>query len=240
MTPVSTRPSHGDDRAQVAPGTTSATATPDAMDATDRIDAVVLVPIKAFHLAKGRLAGVLDPARRERLARWTAEQVLAAAGDGPVAVVCDDPTVAAWALEHGALVLREEGLGLNGAVDHAVEMLRADGHRHVVVVHGDLPRPSPLGSFARARTITLVPDSRSDGTNLLSFPIDVGIRAAYGGGSFRRHLAAALTTGCAVEVVRDPFVALDIDHPADLTHPLVKDVLPAWLRTNPDNPSPTH
>jgi hypothetical protein len=33
---------------------------------------------------------------------------------------------------------------------------------------------------------------------------------------------------------------LDIDHPADLLHPLVKDVLPAWLPTNPANPTPPH
>ena len=39
----------------------------------------------------------------------------------------------------------------------------------------------------------------------------------------------------AVEVVRDPLLALDIDHPRDLTHPLVQAVLPAWLPTNPAN-----
>ncbi|MCX6522653.1 MAG: 2-phospho-L-lactate guanylyltransferase [Actinobacteria bacterium] len=206
-------------------------------------DAVVLVPIKAFHLAKGRLEPALDAASRERLARWTAERVLAAAGDGPVAVACDDHTVADWAREHGAIVLWQEGLGLNGAVDRAVEQLHDAGHRHVTVAHGDLPRPSRLAPFARRDTIVVVPDRRLDGTNVLSFPTAAalaGLRAAYGGGSFRRHLAAALATGLAVEVVRDPFLALDIDLPTDLTHPLVKDVLPAWLRTNPVNRSPIH
>ncbi|MFN8020495.1 MAG: 2-phospho-L-lactate guanylyltransferase [Acidimicrobiales bacterium] len=202
------------------------------------IGAVVLVPIKAFHLAKGRMASMLDEPTRERLARWTAERVLAAVGDGPVAVVCDDRAVADWAAAHGAIVLWEEGQGLNGAVDRGVGRLHADGHRHVVVVHSDLPRPPALRSFARADTITLVPDARLDGTNLLSFPTDAGLRAAYGGGSFRRHLQMALATNWAVEVVRDPMLALDLDHPRDLTHPLVKDVLPAWLPTNPANPSP--
>ncbi len=206
-------------------------------------DAVVLVPIKAFHLAKGRLDPALDAASRERLARWTAERVLAAAGDGPVAVACDDHAVAEWAREHGAIVSWQEGLGLNGAVDRAVEQLHHAGHRHVTVAHGDLPRPSLLAPFARRDTIVLVPDRRLDGTNVFSFPTAAalaGLRAAYGGGSFRRHLAAALATGLAVEVVRDPFLALDIDLPTDLTHPLVKDVLPAWLRTNPVNRSPIH
>jgi 2-phospho-L-lactate guanylyltransferase len=205
------------------------------------IDAVVLVPIKAFHLAKGRLDPALDATRRERLARWTAERVLAAAGDGPVAVACDDQSVAEWAREHGAVVLWQEGLGLNGAVDRAVDQLREIGHHHVIVAHGDLPRPSTLAIFARRDTVVLVPDRHVDGTNVLSFPIaavDSGLRAAYGGGSFRRHLGLALATGCAVEVVHDPFLALDIDHPVDLIHPLVKDVLPAWLRTNPGNPFP--
>lgn len=204
-------------------------------------DAVVLVPIKAFHFAKGRLEPALDADRRDRLARWTAERVLAAAGDGPVAVACDDHAVADWAREHGALVLWQEGLGLNGAVDHAVDQLREIGHHHVIVAHGDLPCPTTLAIFARRNTVVLVPDRHLDGTNVLSFPIaavDSGLRAAYGGGSFRRHLRLALGTGYAVEVVRDRFLALDIDHPVDLTHPLVKDVLPAWLRTNPDNPFP--
>jgi 2-phospho-L-lactate guanylyltransferase len=206
--------------------------------AVDHVAAVVLVPIKAFHLAKGRLAPVLSGADRERLARWTAERVLAAAGDGPIAVVCDDPTVAAWAAERGAIVLREAGLGLNGAVDHAIAQLRADGHAHVIVAHGDLPRPVPLAPFARHDTVVVVPDGRLDGTNVFAFPTDAGVGVSYGGGSFRRHLAIALATGRPVEVVRDPMLALDIDHPTDLTHPLVKDVLPEWLRTNPDNPSP--
>jgi 2-phospho-L-lactate/phosphoenolpyruvate guanylyltransferase len=215
--------------------------TADAADTADASESVLLVPIKAFHLAKGRLAPTLDAPQRERLARWTAERVLAAAGEVPVAVACDDRAVAEWAEAHGATVLWQEGLGLNLAVDRAVGQLRAAGHHHVVVAHGDLPRPVRFAPFARRDTIVLVPDTRLDGTNVLSFPIgaaDVGLTASYGGGSFRRHLALAMATGYAIEVVRDPMLALDIDHPSDLTHPLVKDVLPPWLRTNPVNQSP--
>ena len=204
------------------------------------VDAAVLIPIKAFTQAKGRLRPVLTPEHREQLARWTAERVLVAAGELPVFVVCDDAAVAAWAVAHGAEVLWQRDQGLNGAVDNAVSLLGDAGHRHVIVVHGDLPRPGSLAAFAHADTVTLVPDRRLDGTNVLSFPVHPGISATYGAGSFRRHLAAAMQTGCAVEVVRDRFMALDIDHPIDLTHPLVKDVLPPWLTlltTNPANPA---
>lgn len=196
----------------------------------------MLIPIKAFTAAKGRLVPVLSPAERERLARWTAERVLAAAGELPVFVACDSVDVAEWAQAHGAEVVWGEGQGLNGAVDQAVAALAAAGHGHVTVVHSDLPRPVALSTFGVAHRITLVPDQHLDGTNVMSFPLATPVAAAYGAGSFRRHLTAALASGISVEVVRDRFMALDIDHPADLTHPLVKDVLPAWLRTNPANP----
>jgi hypothetical protein len=39
-----------------------------------------------------------------------------------------------------------------------------------------------------------------------------------------------------VRVRRDPLLALDIDTPSDLAHPLVQEVLPTWLPTNLANP----
>lgn len=197
----------------------------------------MLVPIKGFSAAKQRLEPALSADQRERLARWTAERVLAAGGEHPVYVVCDDEKVAAWAREHGATVLWEIDQGLNAAVDHAVRCVAAAGHDHVVVVHGDLPRPTRLDAFVSARTITLVPDRHADGTNLMSFPTANPVRSAYGPGSFRRHLATAMSIGTAVRVISDPLIALDIDQPGDLDHPLVKEVLPTWLRTNLVNPS---
>ena len=195
----------------------------------------MLIPIKAFHQAKQRLEPRLGAADRERLARWTAERVLRAAGELPAYVVCDDDAVAGFATEHGATVLWEEHQGLNGAVANAVSALSERGHQHVIVVHGDLPRPTALAHLARPSTVTLVPDLRLDGTNVLSFPTRSGLTVEYGAGSFRRHLAAAATTGIAVSVVHDRFLALDLDYPTDLDHPLVKDVLPTWLPTNPAN-----
>jgi 2-phospho-L-lactate guanylyltransferase len=203
------------------------------------VDAAVLIPIKAFHEAKQRLEPRLTAGDRERLARWTAERVLAAAGELPAYVVCDDRAVAAFAADHGATVLWEEGQGLNGAVHNGAATMRDRGHDHVVVAHGDLPCPQPLAPLVRAGTITLVPDLRLDGTNVLAFPAAVPMPIAYGAGSFRRHLDAASATGMAVWVVHDRFLALDLDFPSDLDHPLVKDVLPPWLPTNPGNPSPS-
>ena len=202
------------------------------------VDPVLLVPVKAFADAKARLAPVLSPADRAELARWTADRVVAAAGEAPVFVACDDEGVARWATSRGATVLWHPGVGLNAAVARSVDDLRARGVRHVVVAHGDLPRASALVTVATEGTVTLVPDAAGDGTNVLSLPTALSFEFAYGAASFRRHLAQAIAAGVPVEVRRDPLLALDIDIPADLTHPMVQEVLPAWLPTNLANPSP--
>jgi 2-phospho-L-lactate/phosphoenolpyruvate guanylyltransferase len=201
------------------------------------VDPVVLVPVKAFADAKARLATVLSPAEREALARWPAERVIAAAGELPVFVACDDDGVAEWATAHGASVLWHPGVGLNAAVTRGVADLRARGVRHVVVAHGDLPRPGSLPSVAVEGAITLVPDSRRDGTNVIALPTHAPFDFSYGPGSFRRHLQQAVAAGLAVAVRRDPLLSLDIDTPADLTHPMVQEVLSSWLPTNPVNPT---
>lgn len=208
------------------------------------MDAAALIPIKAFSEAKARLSGALAPAERQCLARWTAARVVRAADGLPVFVACDDDEVAAWSVTHGATVLWQAGKGLNNAVDDAVADLARQGCLHVVVAHADLARPTSLAKIVRAGTITLVPDQRDDGTNVMSFPTACDMRVAYGAGSFHRHLALALSIrangappAIMVEIRRDVMLSLDIDTPADLLHPLVKEVLPAWLPTNPANPT---
>lgn len=219
------------------------------------MNAAVLIPIKAFSAAKGRLESVLDQQHRAQLARFTAAQVVGAARPLPTYVVCDDEAVAEWAVAAGSQVVWEIRQGLNGAVNHAVGILAAAGHDHVIVVHGDLPLPSKLDRFVHPETVAIVPDRRLDGTNLVAFPPSSQFQVAYGAGSFRRHLDIAFSTGLAVEVVRDPLLALDIDHPSDLLHPLVRPVIspvispviaplteevaPSWPPTNQVNPHST-
>jgi 2-phospho-L-lactate guanylyltransferase len=200
------------------------------------VNAVVLVPVKAFTDAKARLATVLGNSERERLARWTAARVLAAAGELPTYVACDDEQVATWAVEHGAAVLWHPGVGLNAAVTDSVAELRHAGVTDVIVAHGDLPRAHSLADLSEHGTVTLVPDRHGDGTNVIALPTDLDFQFAYGPGSFQRHLASAIASGHSVRVRRDPLLAADIDTPADLAHPLVQEVLPSWLQTNQANP----
>jgi len=199
----------------------------------------VLVPVKRFTAAKGRLTGVLVDSDRARLAEWMATRVLEVVAEVPAFVACDDDAVAEWARSKGAKVIWGAGLGLNGAVDDGVATIAASGFEHVVVAHADLARPTSLLDVARAGTITLVPDRRKDGTNVMSFPTTTPIRAAYGGGSFTRHLAQAMAfPDVATEVRVDTDLSLDLDTERDLDHPLIREVLPPWLPTNPANRSP--
>ncbi len=194
-----------------------------------------MIPVKGFDAAKGRLADVVDEPSRARLARWMATRVVQACGDLDVYVACDSNDVAEWAAELGAAVIWGPGLGLNGAIDDGVAAIADAGYDHVVIAHADLVHPAGISTLARAATITLVPDRRRDGTNVMAFPLIDVVGAEYGPSSFGRHLAAARATGAAVEVRGDRDLALDVDTPADLDHPRVKEVLPSWLQTNPAN-----
>jgi 2-phospho-L-lactate guanylyltransferase len=202
---------------------------------SERMRATVLVPVKDFRQAKARLSNVLKPTQREQLARWTAERVLDAAAPLMIHVVCDDLCVAEWAESRGASVIWRPGLGLNAAVDDGLAALAKDGFTHAVVAHSDLPCARSLADIVRRDGAVLVPDAHRDGTNVVSVPLDIGFRASYGVGSFGRHLAQLRANGTIVEVRLDPLLALDVDTPDDLAHPLVQEVLPEWLRTSPVN-----
>jgi 2-phospho-L-lactate guanylyltransferase len=198
----------------------------------------VLVPVKRFSAAKGRLAGVLTDHDRARLAEWMASRVLEVVAEIPTFVACDDEDVAAWARRMGAEVIWGAGLGLNGAVDDGVERIASSGFDHVVISHADLALPASLLEVATEGSITLVPDRRHDGTNVMSFPAAHRLSAAYGGGSFSRHLEQALAVPIPVEVRSDHQLSLDLDTPRDLAHPLIRKVIPEWLPTNPARPAP--
>lgn len=195
----------------------------------------MLIPVKDFGQAKVRLTNVLSAAQRVRLAQWTADRVVAAAAPLPVFVACDDHAVAEWAERRHATVFWRPGMGLNAAVRDGIASLAASGIHHAIVAHSDLACPGPLANLVMSGGIVLVPDTRSDGTNVLAVPTDCGFEPSYGSNSFHRHLEQALQLGVAVRVQRDPMLALDIDTARDLAHPLIAKVLPAWLQTNPDN-----
>lgn len=179
----------------------------------------VLVPVKSFTEAKVRLAPALGAEDRATLAREMAEVVLAAARPLPVAVVCDDEEVAAWARGQNAEVFWRPERGLNGAVLDGVGRFADRGFARVIVAHADLPLAQELGPVGDFDGVTLVPDRRDDGTNVICVPADAGFAFHYGPGSFRRHLAEAERLGLPVRIERDRRLGWDVDQPPDLDLP---------------------
>ena len=181
----------------------------------------MLIPVKGFRLAKGRLAERLDENERSELARSMAAQVVRAAGALPVRVVCDSDEVAEWARAVGADVLSTEARGLNPAISEAVAALEAAAEPvgspgHVLIAHADLPHAETLEGLAEAGTVTIVPDRHLDGTNVMALPLGAGFEFHYGPGSFAAHCDEALRCGLDLRVRRVAALEFDVDTPADL------------------------
>jgi 2-phospho-L-lactate guanylyltransferase len=183
----------------------------------------VLVPIKAFSAAKGRLGAVLDDGARGDLVRSMAAHVLAAAAPLPVCVACDDPEVARFAESLGASVSWTPGHGLNGAVEAGVAHLGSLGADYVTVVHADLPLASGIGVLARTAGVTIAPDRRRRGTNLLRVPTSVRFRMRFGRDSLQAHLEECERLGLPVDVLDREDLAFDVDVPRDLAELTTRD-----------------
>ena len=176
----------------------------------------VIVPVKSFTLAKGRLAGTLTDGEREDLARSCAEHVVAAARPHTVYVVCDDPEIEQWARSHGARTVRQVSPGLNGAVHDGWIAAKDAGFDHVIVAHADLPLATSLDHVAHEGFVTIVPDRHNDGTNVLSMPADCDLVLHYGPGSFFAHLEEVVARDIPHRVIHDDDLALDLDTADDL------------------------
>ena len=177
----------------------------------------VVIPVKSFTTAKGRLAEILSPVERESLARLCAEVVIAAGAPLPVYVACSDPDVAAWAHAQGARVVHCPTPGLDNAVAIARTTLLAEGFEHIVVAHGDLPVAEKLEHIAQKGKVTMVADRHRDGTNVLAFPIDSPFHTAYGPGSLDNHIHIAQNANMEYELIEDESLQLDLDTADDLS-----------------------
>ena len=179
----------------------------------------VVLPIKGFSDAKGRLEPVLSAENRASLAAFTAGGVLEATEGIDTFVVCDNDEVAQWARERGAMVVRQHKVGLNGAVANGVDTAQYK-RDWVLIAHSDLPFPEALLSVIDftlvTSTVTIVPDRHLDGTNVLIIPSGCGFTFHYGPGSFAAHQAEAARVGLPVRVVQHEQLGLDIDTPDDL------------------------
>lgn len=209
------------------------------------VPSAVLIPIKSFDLAKGRLSEAMAPEQRAALAQHMAGTVIHAAQDLTVWVVCGDHAVADFARERGAQVIWRAPRGLNGAIVDGTEHLAARGFDRAIIAHADLPLATDLRTLDIAssteaertlieNTVYLVPDRRNDGSNVMSIPLGRGFTFHYGAGSAAAHQAEAKRVGLRFESIADEQLGWDVDVPEDL---VVLD--PALLDPDPTNSPPT-
>lgn len=188
------------------------------MPLADPLRGAVLIPVKAFDRAKGRLSPALEPAQRASLAQTMATHVVTQQ-TVLVAICCDDQGVADWATSLGAQVIWCPGTDLNGAVQQGFDELGAEGIESVAIAHSDLPRAGDLSPLLGWPGVTIVPDRHRTGTNVMVLSTSIRFTFAYGAGSFRRHAAEASRLGSGLRIVHDDALGWDIDRPDDLDAP---------------------
>jgi 2-phospho-L-lactate guanylyltransferase len=192
-----------------------------------RGDIWAVVPVKAFNLAKQRLAPVYAPKLRHELARVMLEDVLDTLthveGLAGIAVVTADPEAAELARRHGTVVFDEAaGGGLNEAVAAAARRLAGEYRAGMLAVAGDLPRitvyevEALLAFHGRRRGLTLVPAHDHEGTNALVMTPPDAMPPSFGVGSFARHLLGGHAAGLEPLALPLPNIGLDLDRPQDV------------------------
>jgi 2-phospho-L-lactate guanylyltransferase len=200
-----------------------------------------VVPVKELTDAKQRLSSRLSLEERRALATIMLEDVLDAVSAvrelAGILVVTVDPVATSLAGRYGARVVTDGAReGHTGAVTAAANLLVREGRAGMMTMPGDIPLISTteiaaaLAAHRPAPAFTIVPahDELGSNTIICSPPNAVPLR--FGENSFYPHLDAARGRGIEPQIIRQPGIGMDIDHPADLV---------AFLRMSPRIPTRT-
>ncbi len=186
---------------------------------------VILVPIKDSTRAKIRMAPVLSPEERSRLAGVMLDDLIRALKplDARVVFVTDSGPAAKTAARLGWRVLWESGqISESASVDEACRLLAREKTGAVLRLPADIPLAQTadiqqvLGARLNARSALLVPSWNWMGTNaVLRMPPDL-FPSRFGHNSLVLHTQEALRARAHVEVLQNPRIALDLDDVGDI------------------------
>ncbi len=189
-------------------------------------DIWAVVPVKDAGAAKQRLAAVMAPSLRQKLALAMLEDVLAALTVcelGGIIVATVDPAATRLARRFGARVsTANAGESHTAAVAAAAKVLAGEERVAMMAIPGDIPLVTAkevsrlIAAHGASPSFSIVPawDERGSNAVLVSPPGAVPLR--FGDDSFLPHLDAARERGIAPTVVRLPGIGLDIDTPRDV------------------------
>jgi len=175
---------------------------------------LAIVPFRGPEGAKTRLAAVLPPEERTRLALEMLERVLVAC-EGASSIrrtllVTPDPS----ARRSGVDVLVDEGTGHAAAVALALADSRAQDGAVVVMADCPLVEAESLDALvAAARPLALVP-ARDGGVNALALRDPAAFRPLFGVPA-TDTVAHARAAGIEPAILEDERLSLDVDRPED-------------------------
>ncbi len=190
-------------------------------------DIWAVIPVKEFDAAKHRLSGLLSLRHRRLLAETMLTDMLdAVAGSrflAGVLIVTLDPTATTLGKTIGARIVTEGARdGHTGSVDSGRRILAGETRGGMITMPGDIPATrageidAVLAAHRAAPSFTISPAHDDLGSNAVvcSPPDSVPLR--FGDNSYFPHLDAARLKGIEPTVIRQPGIAMDIDHPVDL------------------------
>jgi len=180
-------------------------------------DIWAVIPVKESDGAKHRLSGLLSPPERRCLAETMLTDTLdAVAGSrllAGVMIVTLDPHATALGERIGARIVTEGARdGHTGSVNAGRRLLAGEGRAGMITMPGDIPAvrageiDAVLSAHLAAPSFTISPAHDDLGSVPLRF----------GDNSYFPHLDAARLQGIEPTVIRQPGIAMDIDHPVDL------------------------
>ena len=190
-------------------------------------DIWAVIPIKELDGAKQRLAPLLTPAQRRALIEVMMGEVMeAVAGARRLAgilVVTLDPQATALGKRLGARIVTDGAReGHTGSVTAGLRLLAREGRHGMMTVPADIPAATAeefdavLAAHQPGPSFTISPAHDDLGSNavICSPPDSVPLR--FGDNSYFPHLDAARRCGIEPTILRQPGIAMDIDHPVDL------------------------
>jgi 2-phospho-L-lactate guanylyltransferase len=190
-------------------------------------DMWAVVPIKELEGAKQRLAPLLSPARRRDLIKVMMGEVLEAVSEAAslagIVVVTVDPQATALATRLGARVLTDGAReGHTGSVVAGLRLLARERRGGMITLPADIPAATAqeidlvVAAHLPAPAFTISPAHDDLGSNAVVCSPPDAVPLRFGDNSYFPHLDAARAQGIEPTVMRQPGIAMDIDHPVDL------------------------
>lgn len=205
----------------------------------------LLLPIKDLKNAKKRLACVLTPEERFRLADAMLKDIVRAVRGvreaDKIFVVTNYEPAMRLAEKNGWEILREERqISESDSVDAASRICEERGVTSLLrmpldlplIQHGDMDEL--LGLESEAPALVIVPSRDGTGTNALMRTPPTLFPSHFGDGSFAKHVGEAERAGTQVMIRRNPRLEMDVDDESDLRvllqHDLSGTETGRWLR----------